>query len=163
MSDTTSIPTPFDCYKGQVLPDWIDYNGHMNLAYYVVLFDQATDLLFDRIGLGLDYRRDTGKGTFVAETHTLYESELLVGASIRVATQILGSDGKRLHLGHEMFAIGSGQRAAVQELMFLHVDLVARRVCPFLPELRERVVAWTAAHSALPRPPWAGRRIAMPG
>lgn len=163
MSDTANIPAPFDRFEGEVRPEWIDYNGHMNLAYYIVLFDQATDLLFDGIGLGLDYRRDTGKGTFVVETHTVYENELLVGARIRVATQILGSDDKRLHLGHEMFAIDSDRRAAMQELMFLHVDLVARRVCPFLPELRETVVAWTAAHATLPRPAWSGRRIAMPG
>lgn len=163
MSNTTGIPAPFDGFEGEVQPEWIDYNGHMNLAYYVVLFDQATDLVFDAIGLGLDYRRNTGKGTFVVETHTLYENELLVGARVRIATQILGSDDKRLHLGHEMFAIDSGLRAAVQELMFLHVDLVARRVCPFLPELHETVARWTAAHAPLPRPAWAGRRIAMPG
>ena len=90
-------------------------------------------------------------------------SELLVGARVRVATQILGSDEKRLHLAHEMFEIGGDQRAAAQELMFLHVDLVARRVCPFLPELGERIAAWTAAHKTLPRPSWVGRRIAMPG
>ena len=64
-----------------MLPEWIDYNGHMNLAYYTVLFDQATDLLFDVLGLGLDYRRDTQMGTFVAETHNRYERELLVGAT----------------------------------------------------------------------------------
>jgi acyl-CoA thioester hydrolase len=163
MSATTEISAPFEEFQGEVLPEWIDYNGHMNLAYYVVLFDQATDLLFDRFDLGLDYRRRTGKGTFVAETHTLYENELLVGARVRVATQILGSDDKRLHLAHEMFEFGGEKRAAVQELMFLHVDLVARRVCPFLPELRQRIDPWTAAHKALPRPAWAGRRIAMPG
>jgi len=163
MSLMPAISAPFDEFRGQVLPEWIDYNGHMNLAYYVVLFDQATDLLFDRFDLGLDYRRRTGKGTFVAETHTLYENELLVRARVRVATQILGSDDKRLHLAHEMFEIGGDKRAAAQELMFLHVDLVARRVCPFLPELGERVAAWTAAHKTLPRPSWIGRRIAMPG
>jgi acyl-CoA thioester hydrolase len=163
MSPTTALPAPFERFEGEVLPAWIDYNGHMNLAYYVVLFDQATDLLFDALDLGLDYRRSTGKGTFVAETHTLYQNELLVSARVRVRTQILGSDEKRLHLAHEMFEIGSDKRAAAQELMFLHVDLVARRVCPFLPELRRRVAAWTAAHAALPRPDWIGRRIAMPG
>lgn len=163
MSLPTSIPAPFERFAGEVLPEWIDYNGHMNLAYYVVLFDQATDLLFDELDLGLDYRRTTGKGTFVAETHTLYENELLVGARVRVATQIVGSDDKRLHLAHEMFEIGSDKRAAAQELMFVHVDLVARRVCPFLPELRERVATWTAAHAGLPRPAWIGRRVAMPG
>src|SRR5437763_1528668 len=96
MSLNTRIAAPFGRFEGEVLPEWIDYNGHLNLAYYVVLFDQATDLLFDELDLGLDYRRNTGKGTFVAETHTLYENELLVGARVRVATQILGSDEQRL-------------------------------------------------------------------
>jgi acyl-CoA thioester hydrolase len=163
MSLQAAIPVPFERFEGEVLPEWIDYNGHMNLAYYVVLFDQATDLLFDELDLGLRYRRDTGKGTFVVETHTLYESELLVGARVQVKTRILGSDDKRLHLAHEMFEAGGDKRAAAQELLFLHVDLVARRVCPFLPELRARVAVWTAAHAALPRPAWTGRRIAMPG
>lgn len=161
-----SFPAPFQRFRGEVLPEWIDYNGHMNLAYYTVLFDQATDILFDELGLGLDYRRDRQLGTFVAETHNLYERELLVGARVRVATQILGADGKRLHLGHEMFALdgaNAGQRTATQELMFLHVNLAARRVSPF-PEDRLAVVsAAAAAHAGLPRPPWAGRHIAMPG
>jgi acyl-CoA thioester hydrolase len=157
-----TIPAPFDRFRGEVLPEWIDYNGHMNLAYYTVLFDGATDLLFDELGLGLDYRRDTRLGTFVAETHNLYERELLVGARVRVATQILASDGKRLHLGHEMFAQDDGQRCATQELMFLHVDLAARRVTPFPPEMHRRVAAAAAAHARQPRPEWIGRRVAMP-
>ena len=52
-----TIPAPYQRFEGEVLPEWIDWNGHMNLAYYVVLFDRATDLLFDELGLGLDYRR----------------------------------------------------------------------------------------------------------
>ena len=160
-----SIPAPYDRFRGKVLPEWIDYNGHMNLAYYTVLFDQATDLLFDELGLGLDYRRQTQSGTFVAETHNRYERELLVGAHVRVATQIVASDDKRLHLAHEMFALDhpdAGRRAATQELLFLHVDLVASRVSPFPPDLRRRVAAAAAAHAGLGRPDWIGRRIAMP-
>lgn len=161
-----SFPAPFDRFRGEVLPEWIDYNGHMNLAYYTVLFDQATDILFDELGLGLDYRRDRQLGTFVAETHNLYERELLVGARVRVATQIIAIDEKRMHVGHEMFALdggpNAGQRAATQELMFLHVDLAARRVSPFAADIYARVSAAAAAHAALPRPTWAGRRIAMP-
>jgi acyl-CoA thioester hydrolase len=156
------FPAPFERFEGEVLPEWIDYNGHMNLAYYTVLFDQATDLLFDALGLGLDYRRDTLQGTFVAETHNLYERELLVRARVRIATQILGADEKRLHLGHEMFAIAGGHRTATQELMFLHVDLAARRVSAFPEDLRRRIAACAAAHAALSRPQWVGRRIAMP-
>ena len=157
-----SIPAPFDQYEGEVLPEWIDTNGHMNLAYYVVLFDYATDALFEAIGIGLKYKDATNHGTFVAETHNLYERELLVGERVRVATQILGSDGKRLHLVHEMFTLAGGHRAATQELMYLHIDLLARRVVPWLPEARERVAAAAAAHARLPRPDWAGRRIVMP-
>jgi acyl-CoA thioester hydrolase len=157
-----SFPTPFDRFRGKVLPDWIDYNGHMNLAYYTVLFDQATDILFDELGLGLDYRQQRKLGTFVAETHNLFERELLVGAQVRVATQIIAIDAKRMHLGHEMFALDGGYRAATQELMFLHVDLAARRVCPFPPDLYERVSAAAAAHATLPRPDWSGRRVGIP-
>jgi len=85
-----SFPTPFDRYEGEVLPEWIDANGHMNLAYYIVLFDYATDTLFDAIGIGRGYKDATNHGTFVAETHNLYEHELLVGERVRVGTQILG-------------------------------------------------------------------------
>ena len=156
------LPAPYDRFRGTVLPEWIDHNGHLNLAYYVVLFDQATDLLFDELGLGLDYRNRENSGTFVVETHNRYERELLVGERVRIATQIVGADDKRLYLAHEMFRL-EGERAATQELMFLHIDLGARRVAPFPPELKARIARWAAAHAVLPRPLWIGGRIAMPG
>src|SRR5207248_7761152 len=136
-----SFPAPFDHYRGEVLPEWIDANDHMNLAYYIVLFDYATDALFDALGIGRQYKDSTNHGTFAAETHNLYERELRVGERVRVRTQILAADSKRLHLAHEMFVIAGGQRAATQELMYLHVDLAARRVVPFPDGVRERVAA----------------------
>jgi acyl-CoA thioester hydrolase len=156
------IAAPFEQYEGEVLPEWIDANNHMNLAYYIVLFDYATDALFDAIDIGRRYKDRTNNGTFAVETHNLYERELLLGDCIRVSTQILGSDGKRLHLAHEMFMRGNGQRVAMQELMYLHVDLSSRRVVPFPDDVRERVADAAAVHAHLPRPSWAGRRIAMP-
>jgi acyl-CoA thioester hydrolase len=158
-----SIPAPFDRYQGEVLPEWIDANGHLNLAYYVVLFDYATDALFDAIGIGVRYKEATNHGTFAVETHNLYERELLVGERVRVATHILGSDSKRLHFAHEMFSLATRQRAATQELMYLHIDLSARRVVPWPSEARERLATAAAAHARLPRPDWVGRRIATPG
>ena len=158
-----SFPAPFDRYRGEVLPEWIDANDHMNLAYYTVLFDYATDALFDAVGIGREYKDSTNHGTFAVETHNLYERELLLGERVRIVTQILGMDDKRLHLGHEMFMLKGGQRAATQELMYLHVDLAARRVVPFPPAVRERVAAAASAHSKLPLPDWTGRRIEMPG
>ena len=138
-----TIPAPFERYEGEVLPEWIDANGHMNLAYYVVLFDYATDALFEAIGIGRGYKDATNHGTFVVETHNLYERELLVGERVRVSTQILGADSKRLYLAHEMFSLAGEQSAATQELMYLHIDLSARRVVPWLQigraSCRERV------------------------
>jgi acyl-CoA thioester hydrolase len=157
-----SIPAPFEGYQGEVLSEWIDANDHMNLAYYTVLFDYATDALFEAIGIGRQYKDSSGNGTFVVETHNLYERELLLGDRVRVSTQILGMGPKRLHLAHEMFAMAGGQRAATQELLYVHVNLGARRVVPFPDGVRERVAAAAAAHARLARPAWAGRRIAMP-
>jgi acyl-CoA thioester hydrolase len=158
-----SIPAPFERYEGEVRPEWIDANDHMNLAYYTVLFDYATDMLFDAVGIGRQYKDSTGNGTFVVETHNLYERELLLGDRVRVRTQILGMDDKRLHLAHEMFMLATEQRTAMQELMYLHVNLSTRRVTPFPDKLRERVAAAAAAHAHLPHPDWAGRRVAMLG
>ena len=157
-----TIPAPFERYEAEVSPLWIDLNGHMNLAYYTVLFDYATDLLFEAIGIGRQYKEATGHGTFVVETHNRYECELLVGEQVRVASRVLGADAKRIHLAHEMFRRADGARSATQELMFLSIDLTRRRVVPFLPEARAGVVRAAVAHAALPRPDWAGRRIAMP-
>jgi acyl-CoA thioester hydrolase len=157
-----SIPAPFDHYQGEVLPEWIDGNDHMNLAFYIVLFDYATDALFDAIGIGLRYKDATGNGTFAVETHNLYARELLVNERVRISTQILGADSKRLYLSHEMLIAAIGERAATQELMYVHVDLSTRRVVPFPDGVWERVAAAASAHARLPRPDWAGRRIAMP-
>ena len=157
------FPTPFDRFEGVVRPEWIDANGHMNLAYYVVLFDHATDAIFETLGVGWNYRHATGNGTFAVETHTLHERELLEGEMVRVRTLVLGADAKRLHLAHEMRHGADDTRAAMQELMYLHIDLGARRVTPWPAALHEGLAAAAAAHRRLERPGWIGRRIAMPG
>jgi acyl-CoA thioester hydrolase len=148
--------------EGVVLPEWIDANGHMNLAYYVVLFDQATDLLYDALGIGPAYRDATGNSTFTAETHTLYEREVRVGERVRVTAHLLGADAKRLHYFHEMFHGEDGHRVAAQELLALHVDMTARRVAPFPDDVGARIRAAVAARGGQALPSGVGRRIAMP-
>lgn len=146
-----------------VRPEWIDSNGHMNLAYYVVAFDLATDKLYQVLGIGDAYRAATGNSCFTAETHTLYERELRVGERLRVQTWLLGVDAKRLHYFHEMFHVDTGERSAAQELMALHIDMRVRRVAPFpdtqLTTLRQAV----QKYAPLEPPKGAGRRISMPG
>lgn len=155
-----TIPTPFKEFEGELRPEWIDSNGHLNLAYYVVLFDQGTDAIYDAMGIGQDYR-PTGHGTFAAETHTLYAQELVLGDRVRVTTQIIALDEKRLHLAHEMHRIADGRLAAAQEILFLHVDLRRRKVVPWLAPVLPRLQAAAAAHVALAVPDWVGRRIAL--
>lgn len=156
------IPAPFTGFEAIVRPEWIDENGHMNLAYYVVVFDSATDLLWTAIGLGDGYRHRTRHGTFAVETHTLYRAELLLGDRVGVVTQVLGVDDKRLHLAHEMRRLDSELVVAQQEIMLLHVSLETRKVVPFLPDSAATTAAAARAHAALPTPKWIGRRIAMP-
>jgi len=147
---------------GEVLPEWIDANGHMNLAYYVVLFDRATDLLYDELGVGQAYRDATGNSTFAAETHTLYERELLVGEKVRVRAHLLGADEKRLHYFHEMFHLDGGHRVAAQELLALHIDLGIRRVAAFPADVSARLQAAVRERGDAPLPKGVGRRIALP-
>lgn len=158
----SEFPTPFARYTGEVLPAWIDSNDHMNLAYYVVLFDHGTDAIYNALGIGTDYKQRYRAGTFAVETHTLYRAELLVGARVSVESVVAGVDAKRLHLAHTMLG-PDGNPAAMQEILFLHVDLESRRVAPWPAEILANLLAARDAHARLPRPDWLGRRIAMPG
>jgi acyl-CoA thioester hydrolase len=155
------IPAPFRTAPMPVRQEWIDYNGHLNLAYYLVLFDTATDALWDQIGLGPELRT-TGLTTFAVESHILYRAELVAGDSVVVDAQILGLDAKRLHVAHEMRRVADGAEAALQELMFLCVDLGTRRVKPWPDDLRAGLERAASAHAGLAAPSWVGRRVAMP-
>ncbi|HYZ62153.1 MAG TPA: thioesterase family protein [Acetobacteraceae bacterium] len=155
------IPAPFHTSAFAVRPDWIDYNGHLNLAYYVMLFDWATDQLWDAIGLGETFR-NAGHGTFAAESHIFYRAELVAGETVAMTAQVLGADAKRLHVAHEMRRVGDGVVAAQQELMYLSVSLETRRVTPWPEPFASAVLSAAADHAALARPDWVGRRVAMP-
>ena len=150
---------PLPQHETQIRPEWIDSNGHMNLAYYVVVFDQATDVVFDALDIGTAYRARTGNSCFVAETHTLYEREVTEGETVRVATRLLAVDAKRLHLAHEMRHATTGERLALHELLCLHIDMHARRAAPWPPDRRAALEVAVAAESVLPPPRGVGRRV----
>lgn len=143
-----------------IRPEWIDSNGHMNLAYYIVVFDQALDVVFDALDIGTAYRRRSGNSTFVAETHTLYRREVTEGERVRVTSRLLGADAKRLHWYQEMHHVESDEIAATLEQLNLHIDMRTRRVAPWPAD---RLVALLAATDPGPWPSAAGRRIALPG
>lgn len=146
-----------------VRPEWIDSNGHMNLAYYVVVFDLATDALYTALNIGDAYRADTGYSCFTAETHTLYEREVHLGDKLRVRAWLLAADTKRVHYFHEMFHLESGERAAAQELMALHIDMRIRRVAAMPPGTHAALRAAVRDYAPATLPKGAGRKIALPG
>lgn len=148
-------------HRERVRPEWIDYNGHMNLAYYMLAFDHATDAFFDHLGLGAAYLEANACSTFTLEAHITYDRELMADAPMRFATQLLGHDAKRLHYMHFMYHEEEGFLASTNELISLHVDMAARRAAPMPEAVLAGLDAIAAAQAALPRPPQAGRTISL--
>jgi acyl-CoA thioester hydrolase len=146
----------------RVEPQWIDYNGHLNMAYYNVLFDRAVDEAYELIGIGLDYLKTHGHSTFTAEAHVRYLRELHEGDPVRVTLQLLDYDAKRIHYFEELSHATEGWLSATSENMTLHVDMTSKKVAPFPDSIMHTLAAMKAAHAGLPRPQAAGRRIAMP-
>ena len=156
-----TIDTPFDRFTDRVRPEWTDYNRHMNVAYYFVIFDNATDLFYDNLGLDRAYRERSNCSTFTLEGHITYDRELLEGDPVRVVSRLLDFDAKRLHYFHEMYHAEQGYLAATNELLGIHIDMAVRRSAPMPESMLERLAAVKQAHATLPVPPQVGRRIGI--
>lgn len=153
---------PFVSSPMRVEPQWIDYNGHLNMAYYNVLFDRAVDEAYDLLGIGAAYLKAHKHSTFTAEAHIRYLREVHEGDPVRVTFQLLDYDAKRIHYFEQLFHATEGWMSATSENMTLHVDMTAKKVVPFPQAVLRSLAAMKAAHARLPRPEAAGRRIAMP-
>jgi acyl-CoA thioester hydrolase len=157
-----AIAAPFVSSVMTVEPQWIDYNGHLNMAYYNVLFDRAVDEVYELLGVGPSYLARSGCTTMTAEIHVRYLREIHVNAPVRVRFQLLDFDDKRMHYFEELVHAEEGWLSANSENMTLHVDMAAKKVTPWPADVMQRFAAMKAAHAKLPRPADAGRRIAMP-
>ena len=153
---------PFVSSLMHVKSQWIDYNGHLNMAYYNVLFDRAVDEVYELLGFGLDYLKQHNHSTFTAEVHVRYVRELHENDPVRVTFQLLDYDAKRVHYFEQLFHATEGWVSATSENMTLHVDMAAKKVAPFPAKIMGALARMKAAHAQLPRPEAAGRRIAMP-
>ena len=156
-----AIDTPLDAYRDVVRPEWIDHNGHMNMGYYLVVFDLATDEFMRWVGLDGEHRRTRRITTFCLEAHVTYHREVRAGDPLRFTTQLLAHDAKRLHYVHAMYHATEGYLAATNELMSLHVALETRRGATMAAEILTRLADVQAAHDVLPRPPQVGRVIGL--
>ncbi|WP_299725019.1 thioesterase family protein [uncultured Tateyamaria sp.] len=143
-----------------VKPEWIDYNGHLNMAYYNVLFDQCADEVYALMGFGPDYHARTGNTTYVAEFHLSYLRELHVNDAVTVTFQLIDFDAKRFHYYQELWH-EDGWLAATGEALTLHVDQSGPRVAPMPDDVLSKVTALAEAHASLPRPPRVGASIGL--
>jgi acyl-CoA thioester hydrolase len=161
MHDNDQIPAPFDGFRTNIREEWIDYNGHMNVAYYVLVFDHATDAFWNYLGIGEDYLKCTNNSTFALESHVTYQGELLCGDPVRVTSQLLGLDAKRIHSLHRMYHAEKGYLASTLECVSLHVSLTTRRAAPFPEDRRAFLARVLAAHDRLGIPEEMGRRVSL--
>jgi len=156
------FPAPFLSSVMRVEPQWIDYNGHLNMAYYNVLFDRAVDEVYERLGIGPSYLKRSNHSTMTAEIHVRYLREIHVNAPVRVRFQLLAYDAKRMHYFEELVHAEEGWLSATSENMTLHIDMTAKKVAPWPADVMEKFAKLQAAHANLPLPDGAGRRISMP-
>lgn len=151
----SAVAAPLDFYRGEVLPEWVDYNGHMTEAAYLTAFGWASDAMFTYIGDDDRYRAD-GHSFYTVETHIAYLREVAEGAPLRITTRVLGVDRKRLLIYHEMFHGDSEKLLATTEQMLVHVDMNASRSVAILPDVRAALDAVALSHSTLPPAERAG-------
>ncbi|MDF3134170.1 thioesterase family protein [Pseudomonas extremaustralis] len=149
-------------YTTQVQPAWVDYNGHLRDAFYLLIFSYATDALMDILGLDSDNREASGHSLFTLELHLNYLHEVKLGTEVEVHTQLIGHDAKRLHLYHSLHRVGEARELAGNEQMLLHVDLAGPRSAPFTAATLAALAAIDAAQTDLPRPALLGRVIGLP-
>jgi acyl-CoA thioester hydrolase len=147
--------------RGRIIEDWIDHNEHMNVAYYLLIFDKATDTFHAMLGKDEAYIRRTQCSTFALEMHLTYERELRLGDPYTVHTRLVDADHKRVHILHEMRHGDEGWLAATNESISMHIDLQRRRSAPYPPELQRRVDALKSAHAGLPPDDHIGRRVGI--
>jgi len=163
--------TPFEGHDGpyaapvtladrKVPAEWIDYNGHMNVAYYVMAIDQALDrFLEDELGIGEAHAARVRQGPYALQSHVQYLGELLEGALFSVAVRLIDCDAKRMQVFVELRA--GGAVAATCEQLMMNVDLETRRSTPYPDLAQARMAVMLKAHAALERPAQLGAAIGI--
>ena len=142
-----------------VLPEWIDHNGHMNVAYYVLAFDLVTDEVYETWGLGFDYPERENHSIFTIGMNIDYLGEVFEGEPLRITTQLVDMDHKRVHYLHTMYHGETGALVARNECLCMNVDLETRRSSPFPASVLGKIEPVFAAHSQLEKPAGFGRTL----
>ena len=118
----------------KIIKEWTDYNGHMNLSYYILVFDIGAEVVLSKFKMGEHSAKTTKKSTMVVETHTTYNQEVKDGDEVDVFISYFDHDNKRLHYKLEMFDKVKNTLSATTEILALYIDLNIRKVTEFEPE-----------------------------
>ena len=118
----------------KIIKEWTDYNMHMNVAYYIHVFDIAADIMLDNFKMGSISAKKEKKTTFVAEMHTIYKQEVRLGEEVETYLTYIDHDKKRIHYRLSMFHKEKKYLAATNEVLSLYVDLSQRKVVEFDPD-----------------------------
>ena len=138
--------------------DWIDYNGHLNMAFYNVLFDRGCDVAFEQIGMGPDYAATAKRTIYTAEIHVRYLREIHLGDRVSATVQLIDFDEKRLHIFQEL-RHEDGWLSATSVSIALHVDMNGPKVAPFSDGIMKSIEEMSARQKHLPVPDGVGRKI----
>ena len=144
-----------------VIEDWIDYNGHLNMAFYNVIFDRAVDHFYDLLGVGAQYAESGAGSCFTMEVHVHYLNEVSLDDKLELHLQLLDYDSKRLHYFQQMYHKEQGYLAATSEQLALHVDLNTRRSGAFPQQVLDKLDAMATTHLRLDAPSQVGHRIGI--
>jgi acyl-CoA thioester hydrolase len=136
---------PLVTYRGAVYPSQCDHMGHMNVAFYVAKFDEATWQLFASIGLTRTRLRSDGRGMAGVEQHIEYKRELFAGDVVTVTSTLLEVRDKVIRFAHEMTNDATGEVAAKTILVAVHLDTEKRKACGIPDDVRDRARAMIAA------------------
>lgn len=153
---------PTVIYSTEIKSEWLDYNNHMNVAYYVLVFDLAFEELLLFLGLGEEGAKKTGISTMALESHITYDQEVSLGQEVEIRMQLVDYDHKRMHLYLEMYVKGSsGYLASTLEQISMCVDLNERKSASFPVGVMAKVKTLSQQQSHLERPDNIGRKIGI--
>lgn len=145
----------------EIVPEWTDQNGHMNVAYYVLAFDRATDTLYDALGIGWSYLEREQRSAFTLSMNVDYLGEVFAGDRVRIVSRLLDFDHKRIHYFHEMHHATKAHVAATNEILAMHINMATRRSEPFPPAIQARLATMKSEHAAIPLPAQVGRKLGI--
>lgn len=162
MTNEEEFEAPLTFVEQKVVPEWIDFNGHMNVAYYLYAFDRCVDVMYNRLEVGPEQIQESGCSVFTLEAHINYLREVVKGDPLRITGRLLNFDHKRIHAYFEMYHGVEDHIVAAMEQIGVHVDMKARKSVPFANRSLRLLEGMMMSHEALPEPKYAGRVMGIP-